>query len=324
MKSARFVCAFCGVLIAVTLFGALSAAAAGPGAPAAEAIGWRIGCQLWSFNKFTFTEAIDKAASIGLKYAEAFPGQRFSPDLPEDVKFEHSMSEETRQLAQKKLEAAGVKVVAYGVVGLPNNEEEARKVFEFAKTMGIEVITSEPTKKNLPLVDKLASEYGIKVAVHNHPKPSLYWDYNVAVEALQDSDAPDGFVDFWSDWDYNVAVEALQGLSPNVGVCADTGHWARSGQQPLDAVKALKGRLVSFHLKDLNAFGERDAHDVIWGTGVIDVKAILAEVYAQEAKPLFSIEYEHNWDNNAPDIAECVAYFDKVAAELSANAPAAK
>lgn len=299
MKSARFVCAFCGVLIAVTLFGALSAAAAGPGAPAAEAIGWRIGCQLWSFNKFTFTEAIDKAASIGLKYAEAFPGQRFSPDLPEDVKFEHSMSEETRQLAQKKLEAAGVKVVAYGVVGLPNNEEEARKVFEFAKTMGIEVITSEPTKKNLPLVDKLASEYGIKVAVHNHPKPSLYWDYNVA-------------------------VEALQGLSPNVGVCADTGHWARSGQQPLDAVKALKGRLVSFHLKDLNAFGERDAHDVIWGTGVIDVKAILAEVYAQEAKPLFSIEYEHNWDNNAPDIAECVAYFDKVAAELSANAPAAK
>ena len=301
MKSARFVCAFCGVLMAVAVFFALPAVAeAGPGAPAAEAIGWRIGCQLWSFNKFTFTEAIDKVASIGLKYAEAFPGQRFSPDLPEDVKFEHTMSEETRQLVLKKLEAAGVKVIAYGVVGLPNNEEEARKVFEFAKAMGIETITSEPAKKNLPLVDKLAGEYGINVAVHNHPKPSLYWDYNVA-------------------------VEALQGLSPRVGVCADTGHWARSGQNPLDAVKALKGRLVSFHLKDLNAFGERDAHDVIWGTGVIDVKAILAEVYQQKVeKPLFSIEYEHNWDNNAPDIAACVAYFDKAVAELSAGAPAAK
>lgn len=298
MKSARFVCAFCGVLIAVTLFSALPVAAAGPGAPAAEAIGWRIGCQLWSFNKFTFTEAIDKTASIGLKYAEAFPGQRFSPELPEDVKFEHTMSEETRQLAQKKLEAAGVKVLAYGVVGLPNNEEEARKVFDFAKAMGIETIVSEPAKKNLPFVDKLANEYGINVAIHNHPKPSLYWDYNVA-------------------------VEALQGLSPRVGVCADTGHWTRSGQNPLDAVKALKGRLISFHLKDLNVAGERDAHDVIWGTGVNDVKGILAEVYQQKVeKPLFSIEYEYNWENNVPDIAACVAYFDKVAAELSGNTAA--
>lgn len=299
MKSARFVFTFSGVLLAVTLFSVLPAAAAGPGAPAAEAIGWRVGCQLWSFNKFTFTEAIDKVATIGLKYAEAFPGQRFSLDLPEDVKFEHTMSEENRLLAQKKLEAAGVKIVAYGVVGLTNNEQEARKVFDFAKAMGIETIVSEPAKKDLAMADKLAGEYGINVAIHNHPKPSLYWDYNVA-------------------------VSVLQGLSPRLGVCADTGHWARSGQDPLEAVKALKGRLISFHLKDLNAFGERDAHDVIWGTGAVDVKGILTEVYQQKVeKPLFSIEYEHNWDNNVPDIAQCVAYLDKVVAELAGQAPAA-
>lgn len=299
MKSARFVLTCSTIVLVTALFSVLPAAAAEPGAPAAEAIGWRIGCQLWSFNKFTFMEAIDKTASIGLKYAEAFPGQRLSPDLPEDVKFEHTMSEENRQLAQKKLDEAGVKLLCYGVVGISSNEEEARKLFDFAKVMGIETIVSEPPRKNLPYVDKLANEYGINVAIHNHPKPSLYWDYNVAVEALKD-------------------------CSPRLGVCADTGHWARSGQDPLEAIKALKGRLISFHLKDLNAFGEREAHDVVWGTGVLDLKGVLNEVKQQGVeKPVFSIEYEYNWENNVPDITQCVAYFDKVVSEF-ATAPAEK
>lgn len=299
MKSARFIVTLSSLMLVLAVFSVLPAAAAGPGAPAAEAIGWRVGCQLWSFNKFTFMEAIDKVASLGLKYAEAFPGQRLSPDLPEDIKFEHTMSEEHRQLAQKKLEETGVKLLCYGVVGISNNEGDARKVFDFAKVMGIETVVSEPARKNLPSVDKLANEYGINVAIHNHPKPSLYWDYNVAVEALKD-------------------------CGPRLGVCADTGHWARSGQDPLEAVKALKGRLISFHLKDLNAFGERDAHDVIWGTGVLDLKNLLNEVKQQGVeKPVFSIEYEYNWDNNVPDIAQCVAYFDKVVSEFEST-PAAK
>ena len=38
----------------------------------------------------------------------------------------------------------GITLVNYGVVGLPNNEAECRKVFDFAKEMGIETIVSEP------------------------------------------------------------------------------------------------------------------------------------------------------------------------------------
>ena len=32
---------------------------------------------------------------------------------------------------------------------------------------------------------------------------------------------------------------------------------------------------------------------------------------------VFSIEYEHHWDNALPEIAECVKFFDKTAAVLS-------
>ena len=46
------------------------------GAPHAEKLGWRLGCQAYSFNHYTFYEAVDKNASLGLHYIEAYPGQR--------------------------------------------------------------------------------------------------------------------------------------------------------------------------------------------------------------------------------------------------------
>ena len=291
--------AITGLCLAALAVGGVAQSAAAedavPGAPNAEALGWRIGCQLWSFNRFSFMEAIDKNASIGLKYAEAFPGQRLSADLPEDVKFDHNMSEEHRALAVKHLADRGVSLVAYGVVGIPREEEEARKIFDFAKKMGIGIVVAEPASSILDMMEKLAEEYDLKVAIHNHPKPSKYWDYKKV-------------------------LEATEGRSARLGACADTGHWLRSDLNSLEAVKALEGRLVSFHLKDLGEIGNPGAEDVIWGTGIGEVEALLTEAHRQKLEnPVFSIEYETNWDNNVPDIAACVAYFDQVAAKLAAK-----
>ncbi|MHC4789795.1 MAG: hypothetical protein ACYS8K_11455, partial [Planctomycetota bacterium] len=46
------------------------------GAPDAEKLGWRLGCQAWTFNRLTFFETVDRNASLGLKVIEAFPGQK--------------------------------------------------------------------------------------------------------------------------------------------------------------------------------------------------------------------------------------------------------
>ena len=265
-------------------------AAPGPGAPNAEKLGWHLGCQAYSFNRFTFFEAVDKVASLGLHCIEAYPGQGLSPEQP-DVKFDHNMSAETQALVKAKLAAADVKLMNYGVVGLSSDEAESRKVFDFAKAMGIETIVSEPPADAFDVVEKLCDEYGINVAIHNHPKPSRYWNYE------------------------NV-LKVCEGRSKRIGACADTGHWMRSGINPVDALKALEGRIVSFHFKDLNDYG-RKAHDVPWGTGKGDVKAMLAEIHRQGLQAVFSVEYEHNWENSLPDIAQSAAYFDQVAAELA-------
>jgi sugar phosphate isomerase/epimerase len=281
------------MLIAMALGLALCWAglAGAQGMPNAEKLGWHVGCQAYSFNHFTFYDAIDKTASIGLHYIEAYPGQELSKDMP-GAKMDADMPADLQKKVLEKLQASNVKLMNFGVVGLPGDEAKARKVFDFAKAMGIETIVSEPEPKDLPMLDKLANEYAINIAIHNHPKPSKYWN-------------PDK------------VLEVTKGLSKRVGSCSDTGHWMRSGINPLEAIKKLDGHIISLHFKDLNEFGNKDAHDVPWGTGQADIKAIMAELKRQGFKGVFSAEYEWNWDNSAPEIGESAKNFEKLAGELA-------
>ena len=48
----------------------LLAAPLATGAPNAEKLGWRLGCQAWTFRLFPLFEAIDKTAALGLHYME--------------------------------------------------------------------------------------------------------------------------------------------------------------------------------------------------------------------------------------------------------------
>jgi sugar phosphate isomerase/epimerase len=252
------------------------------GTPHADKLGWRLGCQAWTFNKFTFYEAVDKTAELGLHFIEAYPhGQKLSADKPEQ--FGPKLSAADRGEVKKRLADKGVKLVNMGVG--PANKE----AFEFAKDMGIETLVSEPPFDAFDEIDKLCEEFQINVALHDHPKPSRYW-------------SPD------------IVLKACEGHSKRIGACCDTGHWMRSDINPVEALKKLEGRIISFHLKDLNEYGPK-AHDVPWGTGRGDVKGMLTEVKRQGIKPVFSMEYEYHF--TMPELAQCVAYFDKVAAELA-------
>jgi len=253
--------------------------------------GWRLGCQAYSFNRFTFYEAVEKTASVGLGWIEAYPGQTLSQDHP-DVQFGPEMSPAIRAEVKQKLTDAGIQLVNYGVTQLPNAEAACRTVFDFAEDMGIETIVSEPPEEAFDLIDRLAREYQINVAIHNHPRPSHYWNPETV-------------------------LRVVEGRSKYLGACADTGHWMRSGVDPLEALRMLEGRIISLHFKDLNEFGVREAHDVPWGTGKANVEALLRELDRQNFRGVFSIEYEYHWENSVPEIQQSVDYFNEVAGELT-------
>lgn len=254
----------------------------GSGTRWADVLGWKLGCQVYSFNRFTFEEAVKKNVQTGCRYLEAFPGQKLTS---RGGAVGPGMSREDKAVFRSILADNGCVCTTFGV------SDASRRTLEFAAEMGIGVVNAEPPFKDLPQIDEICGELGVRVALHNHPKPSIYWDYKTVLENIKD-------------------------LSPRVGACADTGHYMRSGINPLEAIKALKGRIIGFHFKDLNGY-EGGVHDVPWGTGKADVEAILKELYEQRFRGCFSAEYEHNWDNSVPEITQSIKFFDEVAKKLA-------
>jgi len=186
-----------------------------------------------------------------------------------------------------------VRLINYGVETLPNDEKASRKIFDFAKDMGVETIQAEPDEASMEMLDKLCQEYKIGIGIHNHPKPSHYWD-------------PD------------IVLAACKGRSSWIGSCADTGHWVRSGLDPLACLKKLEGRIRSVHFKEIDTSGKEPV-DAIWGRAQGRAGAQLEELHRQGFKGVFAIEYEADWENNMPQIAGCIAFFNKKAGELAAS-----
>ena len=285
-------------------------------APDAEARGWILGVQAFSFYTETFFEAVDRISTLGLRHVEAMPFGRLSPDHPQ-ISTDHNMPPEYRSILKAKLAEAGVALSSYGVVPLPNDEVECRKVFDYARDMGIETIVSEPPADAINLIAKLCDEYEIDVAIHNHPVPSAYWDPQKV-------------------------YDAVNGKTKRLGACGDTSHWQRSGLDVVASLKLLQGRLKTFHFGEVD--GEKVAEysakrkglapndarfpsmtdhvggipNVVYGSGPADMRAWLAEIDRQGIEAKFSIEafFDRKPDEAQALMVECIAYFNTVAKEL--------
>jgi hypothetical protein len=79
--------------------------------------GWRLAVQAWTFNHFTFSEAVEKVASLGLDWIEAYPGQQVRPGV-KGVKMGPDLSSDERASLRQMLANAGVRLVNFGVVDL--------------------------------------------------------------------------------------------------------------------------------------------------------------------------------------------------------------
>lgn len=274
-----------GILGLVLALGSLAGHAANPIPEEYKISGFALGCQAYTFNRFSVYEAIEKTDQAGGKIIEFYPGQRLSKDEP-TVKWDHNSPDEVIAKVQAQLEKHHIKAVNYGVVGIPKDEAEARKVFVFAKKLGLYGVTTESLDA-LDTIEKLVKEFDITVAFHEHAHDPKRPDYKI--------------------WDPTYLAGILKGRDMRIGSCADTGHWASSGIKPIDALRTLKGRIISAHMKDRAAIGSH-LPDQIYGQGVSDIKGCLEELKAQGFNGNISIEYENNWDHSVPDVAQCIGF----------------
>ncbi|MEO7100885.1 MAG: sugar phosphate isomerase/epimerase [Luteolibacter sp.] len=248
--------------------------------PTVTDAGFAISIQCWTFKEFSLFEAIEMAAAAGAGGVELYKGQKLGGDHG-DVAFGPDLADDRVQAITDHLKKNNIVALNFGVTDIPKDEVQARKTFEIAKKLNLYGVTTESVDA-IDTLEKLSKEYDIKVCFHNHPKPSALWN-------------PD------TVW------KLLEGRHANLGYCADIGHWAASGMNPLDVVKKIAPRIRSFHMKDRASITEW-THDQVYGTGIIDIPAILDEARKHGFAGNVSVEYEHNWKTSLPEVAQCVGY----------------
>ncbi len=210
-----------------------------PGSLSAQDFTKQLALQTWTMRNMDFDDMVDFAVKMDIAYLQMWSsrsGGHMDPSAPwEQIKRQKDI-----------LDRNGLKVYSFGVTRLTKNEEELREAFEFAKYMGVEVITAEPSAyRQLDLLEAFAIVYDIKVALHNH---DIYSPYG----------------------NPEVVRNLLEGRDPRLGVCLDAG-WMTTTRLDVEEVYRQYGdRVLDIHLKDkiVTPSEEGDQYtDVDIGTG---------------------------------------------------------
>ncbi|MCY3021649.1 MAG: TIM barrel protein, partial [Planctomycetota bacterium] len=263
-----------------------------PAIRAQEKLGWRLGIEAYTFQKYTFFEAIEKTAQLGLPYMGGLSFQKVSKEI--DKNFDPELTDDELKQVRLKLDSAGVRLLTYYIHQIPGDQAGCRKVFEFARKIGIETLMAEPSPEALDTIEKFCDDYDINVAIHNHDQKASpqYWN-------------PEG------------VLKACQGRGKRIGACPDLGYWMRSGIDPIKGLNTLKDRVITIHMHDLNELSAQ-GHDVPWGTGIGKAEEFIKEVHRLGLKPtMFGIEYAYNWLESMPEVARSIEFFNKASLDLA-------
>jgi sugar phosphate isomerase/epimerase len=243
---------------------------------------FNLGIQSYCFRKFlSLSELVDALEQAGLSYVEIWPRH-----------LHWTLGSAERENALSILGDRGITVNAYGAVEFDNDEAQARPVFAFAQGAGIGALTVTRVEPDaFSLVEKLAEEYEVKVAIHNHGRHHHYGRFDQIQEVLSKT-------------------------SSRFGLCLDTAWFLDAGCDPVEAVDLFRDRIYGVHLKDF-VFDDQGGHqDVIIGTGGLDLPTFMERLEDIGFDGYLSIEYEGDPDHPIPQVKECVRVVQAVINEL--------
>ncbi len=245
-----------------------------------------LGIQSYCFRNFKkSSELVNLVQKAGLQYCELC-GCHLDLNMPDD--------ELTSTM--QKISNGGIMVNAFGVVKLTGDNPESRRPFEFGYRFGLKALSVDFDAAVAEEIDKLAEEFKLNVAIHNHGKN----------HALGTCEALD---------------EVFAKTSPRVGLCLDTAWATEAGEKPLEMIDKYKDRLYGVHLKDF-AFDSAGNHeDVILGTGTLDLQGVLNALNDNGFKGYLSIEYEGTPENPLPAIIENVEVVNRAMNDIPGMAP---
>ncbi len=245
---------------------------------------WKLGIALWTFHTVNFPQSIAMVDSCGVRYIEPNTFHKSGPELNDSVvgRLSPSSIEKLKSLVKDHNLVIGSIYISGG-----KTIDAWKKDFEIARQLNVSFVTAEPPIDMWNSIDSLAGVFGLKVAIHEHWKGvSAYWHPDSVLAALKNH--------------------------PNFGVCADLGHWPKSGINPVDGVKKLAGHILAVHLKDIAAYNDPKLVDVPVGTGVVDFPAVFQELKKQGFNGYIYIERDAtDQPSNVQSVIQSVKYFNE-------------
>ena len=236
--------------------------------------------QLYTFKDQSMMESIETAKRLGFSAVELTNAQKVGGDMANDW-LNCDLPADKRAAVSNYLARCGIKAPSYGVVGA-SDEAGWRKQFEFIKSIGGNMLIVEPDPKQLPLLDKLAQEYRVRIHIHNHAKTSPWWDPAFTEKQVAAC----------SEW---------------VGAGSDIGHWVAAGINPPDGIRTLmKSRIFALHFVD----GDKEGRAHPYGTGEGHLAQVL-DALREYGKPIMlTCEYEEWKPETEAHVAACIRWFN--------------
>jgi len=242
--------------------------------------GLKLGLTSYTLRKFSLDQAIAMTKKAGVKYISL-----------KDMHLPMKSTPEQRREAHAKIEAAGLVLMGGGVIYMNNNPAEIRADFEYARDAGMPTIICSPDIDALDTVEKLAKEFDIRIAIHNHgPGDKKYPSPLDVLRLVKDRDE-------------------------HMGICMDVGHTVRIGQDPIEAIHECKPRLYDFHIKDVTEATPKGGGIEV-GRGVIDIVGVLKTLVEIKYPYDVELEYEDDADAPYPGMVESFGYMRGVLATI--------
>lgn len=266
----------------VSLSGAaLAAPAMAPAAANPPNEPFKLGVASYSLREFGRALAIKSVKQIGTPYINIKEFHLPYRSTPEEL-----------AKGRADFEKAGLQILGGGTIGLQKNDPaDVRRYFEYAKACGMPLIVAAPTAETLPLVEKAAMEFNIKVAIHNHGPEDRHFPTPQSV------------------------LKLVKNMSPLMGLCIDIGHTARTGVDVVESIIEAGPRLLDMHVKDLRSLSEKGSQCIV-GEGAMPIVAIFKQLKKMNYSGGVMLEYEIDADNPVPGMQRSFAYMRGVLAGL--------
>jgi sugar phosphate isomerase/epimerase len=264
--------------------------------PAASKVrGVQLGAQSYSFRDRAFDQMIEGFTTVGLTECELWSNHTLPAEL-----MKGGFSPEAQQARQQwrktvgldhfrsirqKFDDAGIQLYAFNYSFSPKEtDEEMDQAFQWAKALGVKIITSSSPVSVPPRVAPLADKHGITVGFHNHSKTDG-----------EDIATPE-------------RMEEAMKLSPRIGINLDIGHFTAANYDAVDFLTKHHDRIVTLHIKDRK---KNQGDNMPFGEGETPIVAVLQLLRDKKWAIPANIEYEYKGADTIEAMKACVAYCKK-------------